>query len=190
MRATSVSSRITFAALLLCAAALVSIRPAPGREAEGTVFAATSAPAALDSLPAVGALVPAPGAKGDVTLAGRIRALPADHKIYLVLRDLRANAAPGVLFHVYLDLPVGAKTAKDDPHYVGSFNMFNDVVAPGSAASDPKRRSFRSYDITELARKLQAQQALTAETTVTILATHAAAEGSKPVVGRIELVEQ
>jgi hypothetical protein len=183
------SSRTT-CAVLLCVAALVSIRPAQGRDGQDTVFAAAGGPTALDSLPAVVALAPAQGVKGDVTLAGRIRALPAEHKIYLVLRDLRASAAPGVLFHVYLDLPTGAKTAKDDAHYVGSFNMFNDVVAPGSAASDPKRVSFRSYDITTLARKLEAQHTLSDETTVTIAATHAAAEGSKPVAGRIELVEQ
>jgi hypothetical protein len=180
----------TTAALLAALAAGATINPAQ------TVLAAHGT-VSLGKLPARVALEPTAGQPGG-TLALWLRKLPPGRKIYLVLRDLRASAPPGVLFHVYLDLPEGVKPGKDDAHYVGSFNLFNEVRAEGPAAndstadskSDSKRASFRSYDITELGRKLESQRLLSEPTTISIQATHPPAEGSKPVIGRIELVEQ
>jgi hypothetical protein len=175
------------AALLTALAAGTTINPAQ------TVLAAHGT-VPLDKLPARVSLAPAVGQEAGGTLGLWLRKLPPDRKIYLVLRDLRASAPPGVLFHVYLDLPEGAKPSKDDPHNVGSFNLFNEVMTEGSAANDSttdsKRASFRSYDITELGRKLESQRLLSEPTTISIQATHAPAEGSKPAIGRIELVEQ
>jgi hypothetical protein len=150
---------------------------------------------ALSSLPArVSLHAASPQSGGAGTLPAQLRELPADRKIRVVLRDLRASAAPGVIFHVYLDLHADEKATPDDAHYVGSFNMFNDVVPEGTPVNDAspgaKRLSLRSYNITEMARKLEAKHQLTEQTTITILTSRPPEEGSKPTIGRIEIVEQ
>ena len=184
-----------FLAAALSAISVCSMGARGAQEAEAKILATTEGPVALSTLPTRVSLAAA-SAQGSAggTLAAQLRELPAGGKIRVVLRDLRASAAPGVLFHIYLDLPEGAKPALDDAHYVGSFNMFNDVVPEGTPVNDAspgaKRLSFRSYNITQMARKLEVKHQLTEQTTLTILASRPAEEGSKPVIGRIEIVEQ
>lgn len=119
-------------------------------------------------------------------LASQLDTLKRDRSIYLVIRNLRAELQPGVLYHVYLDLPAGTKPVKNDPHYVGSFNFFN-ADYEGSA---PKADFFFSYDITAVARKLRARRLLRGQTTLTVLPAAPPLASSAPTIGRIELVEQ
>lgn len=114
---------------------------------------------------------------GGVKLAHR-----AGKRLFLVLRGLEAKTPPGVLYHLYLDLPEGVRPAKDDPRHIGSVNFFNAGYGPKDA--------FRSFDVTDLTRTLAAKRLLTAQTTVTILPLRAPEAGASPVIGRIELIEQ
>jgi hypothetical protein len=53
-----------------------------------------------------------------------------DSQIYLVLKGIFAESAPGVGYDVYLDLPPGrAPGGRGDRHYVGSFSFFD--TSPG-----------------------------------------------------------
>jgi hypothetical protein len=128
----------------------------------------------------------APATPGAGLLASRLDTLKQGRSIYLVVRDLRTELQPGVLYQVYLNLPAGAKPIKNDPHYVGSLNFFN----AGDEGPEPKADFFFSYDITVVARKLRARGLLSGQTTLTVLPAAAPLTASAPKIGRIELVEQ
>lgn len=117
-------------------------------------------------------------------LASRLSALKSGRSIYLVIRELSAELQPGILYHVYLDLPAGAKPVRDDPHYVGLLNFFN------SSYGGPRSDFFFSYDITSVARKLRARKVLAGRTTITVIPAGAPQAGTAPAIGRVELLEQ
>jgi hypothetical protein len=119
-------------------------------------------------------------------LASRLGSLAPEERIYLVLRDMATQEQPGVLYHIYLDLPAGSGApAKDDPHYVGVLNFYN-------ARAEASPGVFRSFEVTELLRNLQKQGLLSDQTTVTIIPSRSGAlnTNAKPVIGRVELVVQ
>jgi hypothetical protein len=122
----------------------------------------------------------AAGPGGNRRLADRIRSLQAGQRIYLRIADLTTNEAPGVLYGIYLDLPPGASLEPHNRYFVGYLNFFD---VQGS-----NRHSFRSFDVTDLLEKLQDQEALASTTTVTISPQQPPAQGSKPLIGRIELL--
>ncbi|HEX3151239.1 MAG TPA: tyrosinase family protein [Gemmataceae bacterium] len=123
----------------------------------------------------------------------RVKVLPAGKRVLLVLKGLRADAQPGVLYNLYLELPEGAKGEKAAPHLVGSINFFN-AVAHGEAghgkmeAKGPER--FEQFDITELSKGLQGKGLLKAKPTVTIAPAGTQAEKANPVIGEISIVEE
>ena len=121
------------------------------------------------------------------SLAARAEALAPGRRIYLVLRELRASEPPGVLYHVYLDLPAGATPAKDDIHFAGTLNFYDAVPLQGEAGASSK---FRSFDVTDLVKTLQRRKALSDPTTVTIIPSGIPASGAQASVGKVEIVEQ
>ena len=121
------------------------------------------------------------------SLGSRLDKLEPGRRIYLVLKNLSTTEQPGVLYHLYLDLPAGAKPGKNDPRYAGSLNFF-DVANPGAPRSD--RPSVRSYDITDIARSLRARHLLSDQPTITISPAGTPAVEAKPMIGEVELVEQ
>jgi tyrosinase len=131
----------------------------------------------------------AAGAPGGAAapLAARVEALPANRRIYLVLRNLSAAMSPEAIYRVYLDLPEGASDDPLNSHYVGSFNFFDAAAHGGdhSGASKPF-----SFDITALIANLQARGVLKSEHTVTIVPSGQPTEEARAVVGEIAIVEQ
>lgn len=110
--------------------------------------------------------------------------LPVGPQVFLVLRDLRAAAQPGVVYDIYLGLPAAAAVpGAADPRYVGTFNFF---AATSPAGTGPTL----SYDVTENLRRLQAQGRLQAGITVTIAPEGTPAAPARARIGRIELVAQ
>jgi tyrosinase len=134
-------------------------------------------------------LEPAPTTQG---IAGAVGGLSGEKKLYLVLRGLRAEAQPGVLYHVYLDLPEGTSPEQGRPHYVGAINFF-DATAHGDhegaveATGTPK---FYGLDVTDVAKALQTKGLLSARPALTIAPSGIPAEEAKAVVGEISLVAQ
>jgi hypothetical protein len=123
----------------------------------------------------------------DGTLASRLDAL-GGRRLYLVLQDIRTNEQPGVLYHVYLNLPAGSQPGENDSHYVGSFNFYNAVVT--EQGGPPANARLQSYDITEIARNLRARGRLSDRTTVTLNPSGTPVSAARPLIGRIELVVQ
>lgn len=121
-------------------------------------------------------------------IVSRVEALPQNQHIFLVLRELHAAEQPGILYHVYLNLPQDAKPARGDIHSVGTLNFYNAVPLESGGGSNPG--IFRSFDVTALLRNLAQQKALGDQITVTIAPSGTAAANAKASIGRIEIVEQ
>lgn len=151
-----------------------------------TIISKATGPIALGAGPVRISLAGA-GTTERKSLASSLDKLEPGRRIYLVLRNLSTTEQPGVLYHVYFDLPDGAKPGKNDPRYAGSLNFF-DVANPGVPRSDGA--SFRSYDITDIARSLKARHLLSEQPTVTISPAGTPAVEAKPMIGEVELVEQ
>jgi hypothetical protein len=120
-------------------------------------------------------------------VASRIDAL-GSRRLSLILRGLHASNPPGVLYHLYLNLPEGASPAGDDPRHVGIINFYG-AQTGGVAPADPER-IFYSFDATDAVRALRAQSGLRDPVTVTFYPVGSPEPGAKAVISRIELVEQ
>ncbi len=122
----------------------------------------------------------------------RIKTLPNEKRVYLLVKNLSAKMQPGVLYHLYLDLPQGVKDEKATPHFVGTVNFFDSVphgdVHENMAKKSPER--FYQFDITDLAKALEAKNLLTASPTLTISPTGQPNEKASPVIGEISIIEQ
>ena len=118
------------------------------------------------------------------TLAMRLQKLAPGRKLFVVIRGLRAEVQPGVLYHAYLDLPSGTEPKANDPRHIGVLNFF--AAAP-PAPNDPDKVAY-TFDITEAARALQAKHLLADRTTITL--RPAGTPAAKSAIARIELVEQ
>lgn len=123
-------------------------------------------------------------------LATHIKSLRPGQHIYVVLRDLRSSEAPGILYHVYLDLAPGTNPGNYDPHYVGTLNFFNAIRSGGSWAAASKKPRFFSYDITSMLKSFLARKLLSDQTVITILPGGLAITKSRPTIGKIEIILQ
>ena len=126
-----------------------------------------------------------------MALPARIQALAKDKHLSLIVKNLKADAPPGIVYDLYLDLPAGAKGDKMTPHFIGTINFF-DAVRHGDghekmAQKGPER--FYQFDITNLARTLHGKNLLAASPTVTIAPAGTPAEKANPVIGEIYIVE-
>jgi tyrosinase len=127
-----------------------------------------------------------------------VRALPAQRRLFLLVKDLKAQTQPNVLYHVYLELPDDADAQKKQAHHVGAVNFFNAVSHKGGthganrAPNAPAAKTERSvrFDITDLAKKLQAGDILKDRPTVTIAPVGQPAESAKPVIGEIAIIQE
>jgi tyrosinase len=156
-----------------------------------TVAKSQGGPVALGAEPVRLALATQAPATQATPLSGTLSALPENHRVYLVINDFKAEAQPGTLYRVYLDLPGGPPSDPVNSHYVGSFNFFAAVPHGDdhAHAHGDIARSL-SFDITDIAADLNAQGLLQAEHSVTIGPVSAPAAEAKPVVGSISFVEQ
>lgn len=120
-------------------------------------------------------------------VASRINAL-GSRRLFLILRGLRASQPPGVLYHLYFNLPQGATPAGDDPRHAGIVNFY--AAQTGDAASTDADRIFYSFDVTEVVQALRARSQLRDPLTVTFYPVGGPDPGAKVVISRVELVEQ
>jgi tyrosinase len=171
--------------LLIAAITLLPAVPgggAPRSESmETRVLISAAKPIVLGAAPTRIAL--APVVRGE-TVASRAASLRPGRRLYLLIRGLRVDTEPGVIYHVYLNLPAGAKPADYDPRHVGIINFYG---VPAGSSPD---RVFQSFDITDAVRTLRAKGLLGNGTTVTFHPAGQAASGAKASVVRVEVVEE
>ena len=166
----------------------------PVRPAAAVVHLATPAAAgpsiALGAGPVRVALQPAGGAGAAAPrLSTRLAALPAGRSLYLVLENAMADAQPGVVYDVYLDLPQGAAATPASPYFAGTINFFAAAHPMGAAAGAMPARTF-SLDVTGMAKGLAARGQLTGTPSVTIVPAGQPDAAARPVIGAVRLVEQ
>jgi hypothetical protein len=133
------------------------------------------------------------GAK-PVPLGIRVQGLGAKKRLYLVLKGLEAEAQPGVLYHVYLELPKADADKKEERRHVGIINFF-DAVPHGKKAdhaAKPKHMPERTYsfDVTDLAVRLQKMGRLPDDLAITIVPAGRPAAAARPIIAEASLVEQ
>jgi tyrosinase len=152
-----------------------------GAQESSTRVIATAGPIELETVPQRVSFAMSPG-----------KVLATDQPVYLVLHDLQATEQPGVLYHLYLDLPPGVTPEQDDARYIGTFNFYDAIPIDAGERKKTATQSsgFFSYDISGVARTLRGRGMLSERTTVTIRAGGTPTPGAKPVIGRIELVRQ
>lgn len=110
----------------------------------------------------------------------RLSAPVGGKQTYLVLKNIFADAPPGVSYDAYLDLPEGeAPPGRDDQHYVGTFHFFD--------TSPDHPREVR-LNITDQMMRLSANRKLTAMPTLTV--TPGAATKEEPQVGSVAIEEE
>lgn len=105
----------------------------------------------------------------------------SERRQFLVIRGLRVDVDPGVLYHVYLGLPAGAKPAAKDPRYVGTINFYG---VPPNASPE---RAFFSFDVTDAMRALRGKKDAN---TVTFYPGGQAASGAKVTIAKVEITEE
>jgi tyrosinase len=112
-------------------------------------------------------------------LSARVRALPGDHHVFLVVRDVSTNVAPNGLYEVFIQLPQNASAATRAQYHVGYINFFEASNAEGAHHGGDFR-----FDITNLVRRLG--NSLASSVRVTIQPAGNAALGqARPVIGDI-----
>jgi tyrosinase len=164
--------------------------------------ATAGGPIELKAQPVRVTLEPKPPADPNQPTALRdvVARMPAQRRLYLLVKGLQAQAQPNVLYHVYLELPdeADANAEKMKPYHVGAVNFFNAVrhVGPLHAPRKnevppaPKKERSVRFDITDLAKKLHASGALKNKPTVTIAPVGQPAASAKPVIGEISIIQE
>jgi tyrosinase len=175
----------------LAAAAAVAPTVALAKSQSGPIALSSAAPVKVNLQAAASPAAAAPAATAAASpLSAKLATLPEDHKLYLVLSDIKADDQPEALYRVYLDLPGdGAPSDPVNSHYVGTFNFFAAVPHGDDHAGHNMSRS-TSFDITDVAAALDARGLLKGQPVVTIVPSNEPAANAKPVVGDISFVEQ
>lgn len=157
-------------------------RAAENQPMENRIVAAAAKAVALPE----GEVTVALRASGRRMLAARVGALRAGQHLFLVAGDLRADAQPGVVYQVYLDLPSDGKASDRGERHIGYVNFYNAQVGSvrGSAENE------LTFDITDLVKNLRKRGQLPDSTTVTFVPDGKPAARAGAVIGRLEIVEQ
>jgi tyrosinase len=140
-------------------------------------------------------LEPVAAREGEEPMAFRaqVKAMPAGHRLFLVIKDLRADVQPGVLYDIYLNLPDKPTKEMLKAHHVGVVNFFHAGHGAGHAehkAAAKKAERFVRFDITKLTKTLHDRNLLEEKPALTIIPAGKPAADAKPVIGAISLVEQ
>jgi tyrosinase len=145
------------------------------------------------------ALQAPPEATQPVRLRSAVRELASQRRLYLIVRGQSADMPPGVVYHLYLDMPEGTRPNKRGEFYVGTISFF-DAVGHGGQGDhaghmgggngSPAVERFRSFDITDLLRKQQSTNALTDQPALSIVPSGQPEADARPFIGEVAVVEQ
>ena len=100
-------------------------------------------------------------------LSTMMKALPVAKSVRLVISNLRADAAPGTIFLVYINLPKNASSEDANRHYAGAITFFDAVVAEHGEMAGMKGMDMTkmtgptfSLDVTDVVRGLGSFESL------------------------------
>lgn len=85
--------------------------------------------------------------------------LAANERVYLNVEDIEGEANPGTAYGVYANLPQGAPPDAAPAYHVGTLSFFGIELAREPAGDEPAHNLQSSYELTRLARELQAHDA-------------------------------
>jgi tyrosinase len=152
--------------------------------------AAISGPIHLGSEPVRVILKPAPSVSPKSSLRTlQATALSMTRRLFLVLSGLSAQAQPGVLYDLYFGIPGSSPVASAEAFRVGTFNFF---AATGQMehGSSSTNRKFISFDVTEIASKLQRQGLLSDQPVLAIAPVGRPGTEARALIAEIALVSQ
>ncbi len=130
-------------------------------------------------------------------LGAHLERMGDDGRVYLVVKGLETDAAPGVLYNLYLDLPANANEEQKRAHAVGVINFFH-AHGPAAAAGHEVANADQghaggvsvSFDITNVARGLQKTKELNATAPVlTVVPVGSPDAAAKPVIGEVSIIQ-
>ena len=172
-----------------------SFEPAPPGFAPPPIFGAAPPPPAVatrvsNAVPLAAGPVQVPLEPTTPFGAAATEAMPANKRLYLVMKNLKAQAAPGVVYRIYLNLPPNASLTDAHDHQVGTLNFFAALghAGHGGSPSAGAKARFFSTEITKVARRLRERGQLSGKPIVTIVPAGQPAASAQPVVGQISLV--
>jgi hypothetical protein len=164
---------------------------ASAQESSSGIVASTKGPISLRSGPVRSDLVMRSDSGPDRgSVKSLLEKLPPNDRVYLVFKELRVTAPPGILYHIYFDLPKDAAPAADDPHFVGNLNFFSEAPPPGQKTSPTGSGRSRSFEITQIVKKLAARNLMSEESSITIIPSRSREPEAEATVGGVDLVIQ
>jgi tyrosinase len=144
---------------------------------------ATATRATMETPPAA-----APESK---SLSERVGRVAPSRSLFLVVKDLKADIQPGVLYDVYVELPAGAAPAAHAERRVGTLSFFDSGHGDHEAEGAGAEVKFVSFDVTAaLARLARGKIIGAAKLELTFVPLGEPSEGARPVIGDVSLVEQ
>lgn len=108
--------------------------------------------------------------------------MAGDSPATLVLRDLTTYLAPKTGFDIFMNLPPGTISSRQDVGYVATVNFFG-MLPPGVA----ERPRAVSYPIDAVLRELDRAGRLAGPLTVTFVPGAPPAAGARPEIGRVSV---
>jgi tyrosinase len=124
-----------------------------------------------------------------VPFGAQINTLPAGQRLFLRLKNLRANIQPGVLYHVYLNLPSDARPEDAAGHRAGFLSFFNFTQMEHRNEADIPQR-YVTFEVTEVMKSLESRGFLKEGPSLTIAPSRQPSSDAKPLVGQMDLVHQ
>jgi tyrosinase len=139
-------------------------------------------PVTLGPQPVRVALQPAPAAKGQ-NAAERFKAVPAAARVTVLLKGIRADVHPGVVYDVYLNAAPTASRSDIEPRRIGAISFF-DIAGHGAHTAD---RVYR-FDATDVVRRLSGAGAFSEGLSVTFVPRGQPAADAKPVIAEVSVI--
>ena len=171
---------------------LAALRAAPVPRQTRMLALKAGGEVALGAGPVRVTLEPPPGPNEKrLPFAAQVASLGPGQRLFLLLKKLRAAAQPGVLYHVYLNLPSAVPPVVTHPNHVGAFSFF-DSTEHGDHGSLEGQEAwpFVAFDVTAVVSRLREEAPHDAAPSVTIAAPSQPAAEAHPVVGELALAAQ
>lgn len=120
-----------------------------------------------------------------------VKGLKPERKLSVLFKGLKAKAAPGIVYQVFLDLPAEPTPEQLKLHYVGTLNFFDAVGHDNHTQENANSGMSKPVPmrITKVAKTLREKNMLAAKPTLVIIPQGTAEEGAMPTIKEVQIVE-